>query len=228
MIITDAQEGSVGPSKCFGHGEPKSERLDRVQNPIHNTVLAYGRRSDLSREAKVEEIVCLDERAVSVGYLVRLRAQHVQRIDPEGPLVIKPVPGATVDDARHGRSKCIVFGQGRCAEIAPTQPTKPAGVLPKGDARGGDDGRRVRNEVARRISDLGLRKAGKRRIEGSLIDVEPHKAGMRDRNIAIDRHPRERAIFVSPLNAVALTRAASRGVAAIALEYDLRGLVEKE
>jgi hypothetical protein len=37
-----------------------------MQDPIHNTALANDRRSNLNGEAEVEEVVGLDERAVSV------------------------------------------------------------------------------------------------------------------------------------------------------------------
>ena len=63
--------------KFLGHGEPKSQRLDWVQNPIHDAVLANSGRGYLDRKAEVEEAIRLNQRTIGIGDLVGLGIEKV-------------------------------------------------------------------------------------------------------------------------------------------------------
>jgi hypothetical protein len=78
------------------------------------------------------------------------------------------------------------------------------------------------------IADLRLRKAGKRLEELLLRQVEADKPGARQSKIGIDADPRDGMIFVGDLDAGAQTRRARNGRAGVAVEEQLRILVQVE
>lgn len=129
-----------------------------MQDSIHDAVLAHGGRCDLHRETEVEEAIRLDQRTIRIGDLIGLGIEKVERVKLHRPAIVEVVACATVDDARHGRSKRIVFGERCFAQVTPADTSVPSELLPEGDAGGCDNGWCAGNEIARRITDLGLGK----------------------------------------------------------------------
>src|SRR5262249_9052999 len=105
-----------------------------MENAIHDAILAEGGWGDPHREAEVEEAIRLDQRTISIGDLIGLGIEKIEPVKLDRPAIVKVVACATVNDARHRRSKRVVFGQRRCAEVTPPKPAKPAGLFSQRDA----------------------------------------------------------------------------------------------
>jgi hypothetical protein len=61
----------AGGAKYASNAYPDGQRLNEVQNVIHDAVLAYGCWSYLNGIAEAEKAICLNERSIGIGDLTR-------------------------------------------------------------------------------------------------------------------------------------------------------------
>ena len=211
--------------------EPDGQRLERMDRIIHHPVLADRRRCGrgaVSGKAHGEQAVSREQRAVGVAGVIGGRVEQIERVELDAPPVREPIADGGVDGVHRRRLEDAVLSERPGADVAPAQRAEPAGVLAERDARRRHHPRRFINKIAGSVADLGLRKAGEGLVELLLSGIEPKEPGPRERQIRVDAKPRHRSIVVGELDAGSLTGQAGNGAAGVAVEEQLRVLVQVE
>src|SRR3569623_687505 len=137
------------------------------------------------RIALREQSIGLEQRAVSVGNLVRAAVGKIERIELNTPAIFEAVSKLPVQNTCRRRDKCTIFRQRPRAKVTISQPAKPTGRLANPESGGCDEIRRSGNEVAWRIADLRFRIAGEFCISGRLRRIVSPESRMGQRNVAI-------------------------------------------
>ena len=201
------------------------ERLHRLEVTIHLADRADGgwRGSILAGR---EQRVGRQQRAVSVGDLVRFRIEHVENVELELQAIVPAIAAAHIEPSRRRRLEVAVLGQGIDALEAKFQRAEPARLLADFDHHLGDNRRPLGNVIAGRVAEEGeisdRPRLNELRPFRELGHVEAARARMAQSEIAVEMQPIIGRIVIGEFDAIAPARSPEQRRAGVAVELAFR------